>query len=347
CRVFMLHSNMQTLDQENVLKTPPSGIRKIAKVFGCPELCYSVKNCVDFKSQCCPEKRELNTSYVKTSSSLYELCLHTELLAPVECPVADFLKKAPTPPPALIVTDAFQMLKQIDAMDVWEDLTELSYHLAKLHVEPHLGAMVLCAVVLECLDPVLTIACAFVYRDPFVLPALAFQKRAAVVCRKELAEGTFSDHMVLLRAFQKLKQPGLSIALVRIPPSNGQAAALQTLPADWLVYDEMTRAHRIANIRRCSAVTPVTVALFSGPASLPHHALPRSFVKCTVRNDRYPDLIFCCRNVHVFFYVFNSGNRESSNDDSDRGMEDDRYNMALLKRDEWLRFNLDPDVSNV
>ncbi|OXB53101.1 hypothetical protein ASZ78_012810, partial [Callipepla squamata] len=125
------------------------------KVFGCTELCYSVKNCVDFKSQCYPEKRE-----------------------------------------------------QIDAMDVWEDLTELGYHLAKLHVEPHLGDMVLCAVVLKCLDPVLTIACTLAYRDPFILPALASQKRAAMMCRKELAEGTFSDHMVLLRAFQVFRLQG-------------------------------------------------------------------------------------------------------------------------------------------
>lgn len=66
---------------------------------------------------------------------------------------------------------------------------------------------------------------------------------------------------------------------MQIPPSNGQAAAVQALPTDWLIYDEMTRARRIANIRCCSVVTPVTVALFSGPARLPHNALeePLSF----------------------------------------------------------------------
>lgn len=40
-----------------------------------------------------------------------ELCLHTKLLAPVNCAVADFLMKAPEPPPALIVRNAVQMLK--------------------------------------------------------------------------------------------------------------------------------------------------------------------------------------------------------------------------------------------
>lgn len=68
-------------------------------------------------------------------------------------------------------------------------------------------------------------------------------------------------------------------ALAQIPPANGQATAIQALPTDWLIFDEMTRAHRIANIRCCSVVTPVTVSLFCGPARLPSNALqePSSF----------------------------------------------------------------------
>lgn len=69
------------------------------------------------------------------------------------------------------------------------------------------------------------------------------------------------------------------LAFAQIPPANGQAAAIQALPTDWVIYDEMTRAHRIANIRCCSVVTPVTVSLFCGPARLPSNALqePASF----------------------------------------------------------------------
>ncbi|NXG29564.1 YTDC2 helicase, partial [Dromaius novaehollandiae] len=350
---------------------------------------------------------------------LQELCLHTKLLAPINCPIADFLMKAPDPPPALIVRNAVQMLKTIDAMDTWEDLTELGYHLADLPVEPHLGKMVLCAVVLKCLDPILTIACTLAYRDPFVLPTQASQKRAAMLCRKRFTAGTFSDHMALLRAFQAwqkarsdgwerafceknfLSQATMEIiigmrtqllgqlrasgfvrargggdirdvntnsenwavvkgALVagmypnlvhvdresliltgpkekkvrfhptsvlsqpqykKIPPANGHAAAIQALPTDWLIYDEMTRAHRIANIRCCSVVTPVTVSLFCGPARLPSNALqePSSF-----RVDGVP------------------------NDSSDSEMEDKTTaNLAVLKLDEWLHFKLDPEVSNV
>lgn len=93
-------------------------------------------------------------------------------------------------------------LQTIDAMDQYEDLTDLGYHLADLPVEPHLGKMVMCAVVLKCLDPILTIACTLAYRDPFILPAQGSQKKAALDCRKSFTSSSLSDHMALLRAFQ-------------------------------------------------------------------------------------------------------------------------------------------------
>ncbi|KAF4803514.1 putative ATP-dependent RNA helicase YTHDC2 [Turdus rufiventris] len=347
---------------------------------------------------------------------LQEICLYTKLLAPTNCPIVDFLMRAPNPPPAATVRNAVHMLKTIDAMDPWEDLTELGYHLTELSVEPHLGKMVLYAVVLKCLDPVLTIACALACQDPFVLPTLASQKCAAMLCRKRFAAGTFSDHMALLRAFQawqkarsdgwerafceknflsqatmeiivgmrtqllgQLRASGfvrarggadirdvntnsenwavIKAALVagmypnlvhvdreslvlaepkekkvrfhptsvlgqsqykKIAPANGQAAAIQALPTDWLIYDEMTRAHKTANIRCCSVVTPVTVALFCGPARLPSNALQASS-------------------------SFRGGG--TSNDSSDSEMEDKTVaNLALLKLDEWLHLKLDPEV---
>ncbi|KAM4878739.1 3'-5' RNA helicase YTHDC2-like isoform 2-T2 [Sylvia borin] len=466
-QVFMLHSNMQTLDQKKVLKSPPPGVRKIILSTNIAETSITVNDVVfvidsgkvkekSFDALSCVTM--LKMVWISKASAiqrkgragrcqpgvcfhvfsrlrfenmlefqtpellrmpLQELCLHTKLLAPVNCPVVDFLMKAPDPPPALIVKNALQMLKTIDAMDPWEDLTELGYHLTELPVEPHLGKMVLCAVVLKCLDPVLTIACALAYRDPFVLPTLASQKRAAMLCRKRFTAGTFSDHMVLLRAFQAwqkarsdgwerafceknfLSQATMQIivgmrtqllgqlrasgfvrargaadirdvnansenwavvkaALVagmypnlvhvdraslvltspkekkvrfhptsvlsqpqykKIPPVNGQAAAVEALPTDWLIYDEMTRAHRIANIRCCSVVTPITVALFCGPARLPSNALQASS---------------SCQGGRV------------SSDSSDSEMEDrTTSNVSLLKLDEWLHLKLDSEAAGL
>ncbi|KAM9167671.1 3'-5' RNA helicase YTHDC2 isoform 2-T2 [Mergus octosetaceus] len=464
-QVFVLHSNMQTLDQKKVLRSPPSGIRKIILSTNIAETSITVNDIVfvidsgkmkekSFDALSCVTM--LKTVWISKASAiqrkgragrcrpgvcfrlfsrlrfqnmlefqtpellrmpLQELCLHTKLLTPINCPIVDFLMKAPDPPPALIVRNAVQMLKTIDALDPWEDLTELGYHLAELPVEPHLGKMVLCAVVLKCLDPILTIACTLAYRDPFVLPTLASQKRAALLCRKRLTAGTFSDHMALLRAFQAwqkarsegwertfceknfLSQATMEIiigmrtqllgqlrasgfvrarggadirdvntnsenwavvkaALVagmypnlvhvdrgnlvlmgprekkvrfhptsvlnqtqykKIPPANGQAAAVRALPTDWLIYDEMTRAHRIANIRCCSVVTSVTVALFCGPARLPRNALQEP---SSLRGDGV------------------------SNENSDSELEDEaNSNSALLKLDEWLHLNLDSEVA--
>ncbi|XP_025752231.1 3'-5' RNA helicase YTHDC2 isoform X1 [Manacus vitellinus] len=480
-QVFMLHSNMQTLDQKKVLKSPPSGVRKIILSTNIAETSITVNDVVfvidsgkvkekSFDALSCVTM--LKMVWISKASAiqrkgragrcqpgvcfrlfsrlrfqnmlefqtpellrmpLQELCLHTKLLAPINCSVVDFLMKAPDPPPALIVRNALQMLKAIDAMDPWEDLTELGYHLTELPVEPHLGKMVLCAVALKCLDPVLTIACALAYRDPFVLPALASQKRAAMLCRKRFTAGTFSDHMVLLRAFQAwqkarsdgwerafceknfLSQATMEIivgmrtqllgqlrasgfvrtrggadirdvntnsenwavvkaALVagmypnlvhvdreslvltgpkekkvrlhptsvlsqtqykKIPPANGQTAAVQALPTDWLIYDEMTRAHRIANIRCCSVVTPVTVALFCGPARLPSNALQTS---SSFRGIPEP-------GFGVWDILVGGG---VSNESSDSEMEDKTTaNLSLLKLDEWLHLRLDPEAADL
>ena len=54
----------------------------------------------------------------------------------------------------------------MDALDPFEDLTELGHHLADLPIEPKYGKMVLYSIVLKCLDPILTVACSLAYRDP-------------------------------------------------------------------------------------------------------------------------------------------------------------------------------------
>ncbi|XP_034751396.1 3'-5' RNA helicase YTHDC2 isoform X2 [Etheostoma cragini] len=341
---------------------------------------------------------------------LQELCLQTKLLAPSSCPVAEFLSKAPQPPAAHAIRNAVQMLKTIDAMDQNEDLTDLGYHLADLPVEPHLGKMVLCAVVLKCLDPILTIACILAYRDPFILPAQGSQKRAALHCRTRFTSNTFSDHMALLRAFQAwqkarsdgwersfceknfLSQATMEMILgmrtqllgqlraigfvrarggsdirdvnlnsenwavvkaalvagmypnlvhvnqetsmlssnrekkVHFHPTcvlsqsqlkeNSPAKVAPALPTDWLIYDEMSRGHRMASVRCCSLTTPITVAIFGGCAKLPSSALQEPAVQRTT---------------------------DSLVDVSDSETED----LAEMKIDDWLLFQVDREAAGL
>ena len=78
--------------------------------------------------------------------------------------------------------------------------------LLDLPIEPKLGKMVLYGVVLKCLDPILTIVCCISYKDPFTLTAANSSERRSRDSAKEilaaLAQGSMSDHMTLLRAFQ-------------------------------------------------------------------------------------------------------------------------------------------------
>uniref|UniRef100_A0A3B3XD58 RNA helicase n=1 Tax=Poecilia mexicana TaxID=48701 RepID=A0A3B3XD58_9TELE len=341
---------------------------------------------------------------------LQELCLQTKLLAPSSCPVAEFLSKAPQPPPTHAIQSAVHMLKTIDALDQNEDLTDLGFHLADLPVEPHLGKMVLCAVVLKCLDPILTIACTLAYRDPFTLPAESSQKRAALQSRKRFTSNTFSDHMALLRAFQawqKARSEGWersfcernflsqstmdmilgmrtqllgqlrAIGFVRArggsdirdvnlnsenwavvkaalvagmypnmvhvnkktslltsnrekkvhfhPTSvlsqlqlkeNNSSKSGQALPTDWLIYDEMSRGHRMASVRCCSLVTSITVAMFGGGTKLLSSTLHES--------------------VSVFYSAENP-----LDDMSDSDTED----LVEIKIDDWLVFGLERETA--
>ncbi|XP_030220358.1 3'-5' RNA helicase YTHDC2 isoform X2 [Gadus morhua] len=348
---------------------------------------------------------------------MQELCLYTKLLVPVHCSVAEFLSKAPEPPHIHIINDAVQMLKNIEAMNPCEDLTDLGHHLADLSIDPYLGKMVLCAIVLKCLDPVLTIACTLANNEPFTLPTHASQKKAAILSRKWFAANTFSDHMALLRTFQawqKARTDGsersfceknfLSQATMEIiimmrtqllgqlraigfvrargrsdirdvninsenwaivkaalltgtypklayinkgsgsisrsgqaqisfhwtsvlsqphckkdPTAHGEAQSVQTLPTDWVIYDERFQMDRRPAIRCCSLVTPVTVAVFGGGAKLPSSALQ------TTRTA--------------------GGLHDSSDSEADE--ETSILHLARLKINEWIDFQLESETAKL
>ncbi|XP_072038537.1 3'-5' RNA helicase YTHDC2-like [Amphiura filiformis] len=349
---------------------------------------------------------------------LQELCLHSKLLAPPDSPIADFLAKAPDPPAFLVVRNAVQLLKAIDCMDQWEDLTELGQHLADLPVEPRLGKMVLYSIVLKCLDPVLTIVCGLAYRDPFILPNHPSQKRVSLGVRKKYSSNTFSDHMALLRAFQAwqrarsdgwekvfcqrnfLSQATLEMIVgmrtqllgqlrasgfvrargpgdirdlntnsenwavvkaamcagmypniikvdrnrnqlttqtekkVRFHPNSvmhenatnkltvgeNHFQTVQSLPTDWLLYEEMTRSNHYTSVRCVTVITPITVALFAGPSRLALDALTQ---------PSNPTMVF------------------KDKDSSSEEEEEEMTQKAILKLDEWLVLKADPAIASI
>ncbi|XP_025793603.1 LOW QUALITY PROTEIN: DExH-box ATP-dependent RNA helicase DExH1 [Panicum hallii] len=133
---------------------------------------------------------------------LQELCLTIKSLQLGA--VSSFLAKSLQPPDPLSVKNAIELLKTIGALDDMEELTSLGRHLCTLPLDPNLGKMLLMGSVFQCLDPVLTIAAALAYRNPFVLPI--DRKEEADAVKRSFAGDSCSDHIALLKAFVAWKE---------------------------------------------------------------------------------------------------------------------------------------------
>ncbi|KAG6557198.1 hypothetical protein Mapa_001125 [Marchantia paleacea] len=133
---------------------------------------------------------------------LEELCLQVKLLEP-NGRIATFISKAVEPPLDLSVRNAVLLLQDLGALTTDERLTELGKQLGSLPVHPSTSKMLLFAILLNCLDPALTAACAAGYREPFVLPMAPDQKKRAHQAKQELAAsyGGYSDHLAVIAAF--------------------------------------------------------------------------------------------------------------------------------------------------
>ncbi|CAM8927428.1 unnamed protein product [Rhodiola kirilowii] len=132
---------------------------------------------------------------------LQELCLHIKSLQLGA--IGAFLAKALQPPEALAVQNAIELLKTIGALDDHEELTPLGRHLSTIPIDPNIGKMLLMGSVFQCLDPALTIAAALAHRDPFVLPLN--RKEEADAAKRSFAGDSCSDHIALLKAFDRWK----------------------------------------------------------------------------------------------------------------------------------------------
>ncbi|CAI9754477.1 unnamed protein product [Fraxinus pennsylvanica] len=135
-----------------------------------------------------------------------ELCLQVKLLDP-SCRIDQFLQKTLDPPVHETIRNAIIVLQEIGALTLEEKLTELGERLGSLPVHPLTSKMLLIAILLNCLDPALTLACASDYRDPFTLPTLPNEKKRAVAAKSELASlsGGLSDQLAVIAAFEGWK----------------------------------------------------------------------------------------------------------------------------------------------
>lgn len=97
-------------------------------------------------------------------SSLQELCLYTRAFIRGNLNIGDFFSRLPETPAPIAVKKAVDMLIAMGALDTTEQLTKLGRYLLDFPVEPSLGKALIYAVVLKCLDPILTIISVVSYR---------------------------------------------------------------------------------------------------------------------------------------------------------------------------------------
>ncbi|KAM9316510.1 ATP-dependent DNA/RNA helicase DHX36 [Gastrophryne carolinensis] len=242
--IIPLHSLMPTVNQTEVFKTPPPGVRKIVIATNIAETSITIDDVVhvidggkiketnfdtqnnirtmtaEWVSHANAKQRKGRAGRVKPGycyhlynslrasllddyqlpevvrTPLEELCLHIKILKIGS--IATFLRKLMDPPSREAVCLAINHLMELNALDKFEELTPLGFHLARLPVEPHIGKMILFGALFGCLEPVLTIAASLSFKDPFVIPL--GKEKLADAKRKTLSKNTKSDHLTILNA---------------------------------------------------------------------------------------------------------------------------------------------------
>lgn len=189
------YSNVSTLQTAWISKA--SARQREGRAGRCqPGVCYHLYSKV--RANALPDYQEPEIK----RTSLEELCLQVKLLNS-NYDIKEFLCKSVEPPAELSVCNAIRLLQDIGALTSDERLTELGEQLGALPVHPSTSKMILLGILLNCLGPALTIACAAGSRDPFILPLSPEERKRAFAVKKRLAStyGGYSDELAIVAAF--------------------------------------------------------------------------------------------------------------------------------------------------
>ncbi|XP_045053038.1 ATP-dependent DNA/RNA helicase DHX36 isoform X2 [Desmodus rotundus] len=211
--IIPLHSLMPTVNQTQVFKRTPPGVRKIVIATNIAETSITIDDVVyvidggkikethfdtqnnistmsaEWVSKANAKQRKGRAGRVQPGH-----CYH--LYNGLRASLLDDYQL-----PEILRTPLEELCLQIkNALDKQEELTPLGVHLARLPVEPHIGKMILFGALFCCLDPVLTIAASLSFKDPFVIPL--GKEKVADARRKELAKDSKSDHLTVVNAFE-------------------------------------------------------------------------------------------------------------------------------------------------
>ncbi|CAM8954351.1 unnamed protein product [Rhodiola kirilowii] len=134
-----------------------------------------------------------------------ELCLQVKMMDP-DCNIETILLKTIDPPIHETIRNGITALQDIGALSQDERLTELGAKLGLLPVHPLVSKMLFLAILLKCLDPALTFACASDYKDPFVFPFDGKDRAAAAKAKLASIYDGNSDQLAVIAAFECWKR---------------------------------------------------------------------------------------------------------------------------------------------
>ncbi|KAK4278921.1 hypothetical protein QN277_016695 [Acacia crassicarpa] len=190
------YNNVQTLQSSWVSKA--SAKQREGRAGRCqPGICYHLYS--KYRAASLPDFQvpELRRTPIE------ELCLQVKMIDP-SCKLEEYLSKTLDPPVVESIRNAIAALQDIGALSIDEKLTELGEKLGSLPVHPLTSKLIFFAILMNCLGPALTIACASDFRNPFTIPMSFEDKRKAAAARSELASmyGGCGDQLAVIAAFE-------------------------------------------------------------------------------------------------------------------------------------------------
>ncbi|RNA07605.1 putative ATP-dependent RNA helicase YTHDC2 [Brachionus plicatilis] len=134
------------------------------------------------------------------SYPLQEICLLSKHSIAFNTSITDFICKALDYPAFLQLRNSINCLKLVDALDTWEDMSDLGVHLINLPIDLQYSKSIIYAILLKCLEPVLVVVSALSVGEPFV-DLDSNQRKYFNELKKTLVNDCKSDHILLYKIF--------------------------------------------------------------------------------------------------------------------------------------------------
>lgn len=151
----------------------------------------------------------------------------------------EYLQKALTPPEERAIHSSVKVLTTLGALTAEKRLTSLGQHLANLPLDVRVGKMIIHGALLQCIDPVLTMAACLASRSPF-LAAVDFRTEVENM-RRAFAGETLSDQLASWFAYNKwataVQQKGAGAARKVCQDCFLSPAALQQIQSTKRQYE--------------------------------------------------------------------------------------------------------------